>query len=59
MSSGDLIALMAYLPEHLLNENKWQEMDITITDNAFPGVVIARGIIRVGPASGIFAGWLD
>lgn len=53
MSSGDLIALMS--------ENNWQDMDITITDNAFPGVLIARGTTTYQgrPASGIFAGWLD
>ncbi|KAI4093254.1 MAG: hypothetical protein LQ339_007732 [Xanthoria mediterranea] len=48
MSSGDLIAFVAYLPEHLLREKKWQEMDIALTDKQFPEVVIARGSIRVG-----------
>ena len=28
-----LIAFVAYLPEHLLTEKKWQEMDIALTDN--------------------------
>lgn len=52
MSSGDLIGFVAYLPEHLLREKKWQEMDIALTDNEFPGVVIARGSIRVGRPGG-------
>lgn len=48
MTSGDLISLLAVLPEPLLKDNKWQEMDITVFDSAYSGVVIARGTFRIG-----------
>ncbi|KAL8837878.1 MAG: hypothetical protein Q9170_002353 [Blastenia crenularia] len=48
MTSGDLISLLAFLPGHLLQEKKWQEMDIVISDNEHAAVVIARGIFRLG-----------
>ena len=48
LTTGDLISLVAYMPEHLLTVGKWQDMDITITDNEFPNVVIARGSFRLG-----------
>ncbi|KAL8646965.1 MAG: hypothetical protein Q9226_006629, partial [Calogaya cf. arnoldii] len=46
ITTGDLISLVADVPGFLLLNNKWQEIDLTVTANEFPGVVIARGIIR-------------
>ncbi|KAI4219628.1 MAG: hypothetical protein L6R40_008716 [Gallowayella cf. fulva] len=48
MTSGDLISLLAFLPEQCLRDNKWEEMDVTVTDNDHPRVVIARGSFRIG-----------
>ncbi|KAL8850856.1 MAG: hypothetical protein Q9221_004168 [Calogaya cf. arnoldii] len=46
MTSGDLISLLTVLPESLLKDNKWQEMDISVFDTEYSGVVIARGTFR-------------
>ncbi|KAL8845700.1 MAG: hypothetical protein Q9221_009151, partial [Calogaya cf. arnoldii] len=57
ITTGDLTSLVADVPGFLLQNNKWQEMDLTVTANEFPGVVIARGSIRVGSFS--FGGYLN
>ncbi|KAI4220080.1 MAG: hypothetical protein L6R40_008695 [Gallowayella cf. fulva] len=48
MTSGDLISLLAFLPEQCLRDSKWEEMDVTVTDNDHPRVVMARGSFRIG-----------
>jgi len=50
MTGGDMISLLAYLPEILLRESKYQEMDIVIHDD---GVTVARGAVRVKPLTGL------
>ena len=47
---GNLIPLMAKLPELLLQENKFREMDIVITDG---DVVVGKGMVRSTALSGI------
>ncbi|KAL8644192.1 MAG: hypothetical protein Q9226_007890 [Calogaya cf. arnoldii] len=48
MTSGDLISLLAVLPESLLKDKKWQEMDITVFDSQYSGFIIARVTFRIG-----------
>ena len=43
MTMGDVISFLAYLPEVLLQQQMFREMDIVITDD---GVVVARGSFR-------------
>ena len=43
MTMGDMISFLAYLPEVLLREGMFREMDITIKDG---DVVVARGSFR-------------
>ncbi|KAI4140098.1 MAG: hypothetical protein L6R39_005954 [Caloplaca ligustica] len=50
---GDLINLVARLPEELLRVDMWREMNIAITEKA-SGVVLGRGVVRVRPLPGGF-----
>lgn len=50
ITDGDLISFLAYLPEILLKEDKFQEMDIVIHDG---GVTVARGSFRVKPLTAL------
>ena len=47
---GNLVPLMAKLPEMLLQENKFREMDIVITDQ---DVAVGKGMVRSTALSGI------
>lgn len=49
LNSGDMVNMIARLAVILLREDKWQEMNVVISDD---GVVIARGAIRTKPLSG-------
>ena len=50
LTGGDVISFLAYLPEVLLREDIYQEMDIVIHDG---GVTVARGSFRAKPLTGL------
>ena len=50
MTMGDMISFLAYLPEILLQRNKFSEMNIAIKDN---NVVVARGLFSAKPSRSI------
>ena len=50
MTIGDLISFLAYLPEYLLQQQMFREMDIVITDD---GVIVARGSFRAASIGNI------
>jgi len=50
MTGGDLISFLAYLPEQLLRDNRFEVMDILIKE---ADVVVARGSFRVKPLTGL------
>jgi hypothetical protein len=50
MTGGDLISCLAYLPEQLLRDNRFEVMDILIKEG---DVVVARGSFRVKPLTGL------
>ncbi len=50
MTGGDLISCLAYLPEQLLRDNRFEVMDILIKEGE---VVVARGSFRVKPLTGL------
>ena len=53
INKGDLISMLAYLPEVCLRDRKLQEMNIEIRES---GEVIARGLVRVKPLLGLPSG---
>ncbi|KAL8699146.1 MAG: hypothetical protein Q9201_006174 [Fulgogasparrea decipioides] len=54
VTNGDLISLLARLPEYLLQENKFREMNIAINEN---GIDLAKGSFRTKPLS-VQSRWL-
>ena len=50
INKGDLISMLAYLPEVCLHDRKFQEMNIEIRKS---GEVIARGLVRTKPLLGL------
>ncbi|KAL8736323.1 MAG: hypothetical protein Q9181_002501 [Wetmoreana brouardii] len=48
-TAGSLLGLVTYLPEILLRENKFREMNVEIGDQ---GIVIGRGLFRSSPLPG-------
>ena len=53
LTKGDLISMLAYLPEVCLRDRKLQEMNIEIRES---GEVIARGLVRMKPLLGLPSG---
>lgn len=50
INKGDLLSMLAYLPEVCLHDRKFQEMNIEIRKS---GEVIARGLVRMKPLLGL------
>jgi len=50
MTGGDLISFLAYLPQQLLRDNRFEVMDILIKEG---DVMVARGSFRVKPLTGL------
>ncbi|KAL8700632.1 MAG: hypothetical protein Q9201_005349 [Fulgogasparrea decipioides] len=48
-TAGSLLSLLAYLPEILLQDNKYREMNVEMKDR---GVIIGRGLFRSSPLPG-------
>ena len=52
-TKGDLISMLAYLPEVCLRDRRFQEMNIEIRER---GQVVARGLVRTKPLLGLPSG---
>ena len=53
ISKGDLISMLAYLPEVSLRDRRFQEMNVEISER---GQLIARGLVRTKPLLGLPSG---